>query len=874
MTITVADLEVRARANVADAQKGLGGLQGSAKTAAGGVSGAFAKVGPAVRSSLVPVGAAVGVAFTTATEASATLADEMANVKTVVPDADIAGLTDEVQALSRASGQTTTDLTGGLYDLVSAGVSAEDAMSVLAASTDLAIGGLGTTAGAADVVTSAMNAYGLKAADAGHITDVFALAIQKGKVTADEIGASISNIAPVAAAAGVSLEEVSAGYAALTAKGVPAAQASTQMRAAISALLTPNEQLNRIQEQTGVNFAELARTEGLSSAMETLRKSFADNGDALAQLAGVSEKDFPKALKSMQKELGLANSDVEKLTAIAGEDGASFALAELAKTAGQADSGFAKSLGSVEAYQFALNATGDNAAAFQATTAEMFDATGTAAEQAAIKMDSPVEAGKRLFATFQTFMQDVGGPFASSLGPVLFAFNQLSPAMTGLLKPSRLLGGALGAIGGKILPKLAGGLSGAFTAVVPMLGGAVSGMLSGIVGLMGAAMPLLAAAWPFLLAGAIIAGIVLLFTNEEIRNTVFGFIGGVIGWIGDALSGVGDFLSGIFGGAFQAVATVVGKYVEMITLPIRTLIGIVQGIFSGVAPAAGSAWSAVSGIVGTAIGVITAPIRFLIGLVGRIWNGVTGAASTVWNAVSGVVRGAGAVLGAIFGVIGAGARAIFNGVAAVVSAVWNGVKTIISTIAGIIRGIFGGLGGAARAVWNGISGAASAAWGAVTGVVRGAVGVITGVIQGIVAVAQGVWNTVSGIFGAIGDAAATAGDVVGNVGGAVGGAIDWINPFETGAWRIPQDMPGYLHAGEMVLPADFAESFRKFVSGNSGGSPSTGGGGGEGGAGQTNVYVTVPIQGLLRAERPADVAAAIRRIADLGYFEPRRLRNA
>lgn len=869
MPITVADLEVRARANVTDAQRGLQGVESQGQKSATGISGAFSRVGPAVGRALVPIGSAAGYAFSAATDSAATLADEMANVKTVVPDADIAGLTDAVQELSRTSGQSTTDLTGGLYDLVSAGVAAEDAMGVLAASTNLAIGGLGTTAGAADIVTSAMNAYGLQASDAGKITDVFALAIQKGKVTADEIGASIANIAPIAASAGVSLEEVSAGYAQLTAKGVPAAQASTQMRAAISALLTPNERLNAIQQQTGVNFAELARTEGLASAMETLRQSFADNGDALAILAGVSEDEFPNALREMQKELGLANSDVEKLSAIAGSDGASFALQELSKMVGESESGFAMALGSVEAYQFALNATGENADAFRATTEEMFDATGTAAEQAAIKMESPVEAGKRLFAGFQTFMQDVGGPFASSFGPVLFAFNQLSPAMTGLLKPSRLLGGALGALGGKVLPSLAKGLGGAFTAVVPMLGGAVSGLMSGIAGLFSAAMPLLAAAWPILLIGAIVAGIALLLSNPEIRDAVFGFIGSVIGAIGDALAGLGDFLGGIFGAAFQAVGTVISAAVDVILAPIRFLIDIVSSIFDGAPAAAGSALDVLAGVVGAAFEIITAPIRIFVGFLSTIWNGVSGAASAVWGAVSGIVQGAGQVLGGIFGAIGGAARAIFDGVAGIVSAVWGGIQAIISGVAGVIRGIFGALGGAARAVWNGVSGAASAAWGAVKGVVSGAVGVIKGVIGGIADVARGVWDTVSGIFGGIKDAAAGAvgfvGDVAGNVGGFFG---QFIPQFQSGAWET-REGPAYLHAGEMVLPPDVAESFRRFMGGGGGGTPAAvpAGGGGEG---TTIVNVTVPITGLLRAETPADVAASLRRIADLGYLTPRR----
>src|SRR6185369_1153971 len=182
--------------------------------------------------------------------------------------------------------KSTDDLTGGFYDLVSAGVSAQDAINVLRDSAKFATGALGTTGEAVDLVTSAMNAYGLKASDATRITDIFAKAVADGKVTAAELGSSIANIAPIAASAGISLEEVSAGYALLTAKGVPAAQAATEMRAAISALLTPNKQLNDIQKQTGINFAKLADQKGLAVALEEIRKATKGDDDAFAKALG------------------------------------------------------------------------------------------------------------------------------------------------------------------------------------------------------------------------------------------------------------------------------------------------------------------------------------------------------------------------------------------------------------------------------------------------------------------------------------------------------------------------------------------------------------------------------------------------------------
>lgn len=50
-------------------------------------------------------------------------------------------------------------------------------------------------------------------------------------------------------------------------------------------------------------------------------------------------------------------------------------------------------------------------------------------------------------------------------------------------------------------------------------------------------------------------------------------------------------------------------------------------------------------------------------------------------------------------------------------------------------------------------------------------------------------------------------DSVGGLGDE-GGFIGKLWPFATGAWEIGQDMPAYVHAGEMIVPADAAEKIR------------------------------------------------------------------
>ncbi len=94
--------------------------------------------------------------------------------------------------------------------------------------------------------------------------------------------------------------------------------------------------------------------------------------------------------------------------------------------------------------------------------------------------------------------------------------------------------------GEQAIAKLTGSsLMAAITAPLGAVGSAMGGIMA-------AAIPVGMALLPVIIAGAIIAAIAVLIFNEDIRNKVFGFIGGVLKWMGDALGKLGDvFLKAI-----------------------------------------------------------------------------------------------------------------------------------------------------------------------------------------------------------------------------------------------------------------------------------------------------------------------------------------
>jgi TP901 family phage tail tape measure protein len=200
---------------------------------------------------------------------------------------------DGIRKIARDTGAPLEELTQGFYDLVSAGIDSGQAMQVLASSNTLAIGGLATAAEGVDLITTALNSYGVAAEEQGKMSqrfaDVFAKAIERGKVTAAELASSFAEIGPLAASNGIEIEELAAAYATLTAKGIPAGQAATFMSSALISLTRRTGALEKLEKQTGKSYLAIAGKQGLVTAFEQLRKDAEKAGVPLIDLVGRQE---------------------------------------------------------------------------------------------------------------------------------------------------------------------------------------------------------------------------------------------------------------------------------------------------------------------------------------------------------------------------------------------------------------------------------------------------------------------------------------------------------------------------------------------------------------------------------------------------------
>ena len=213
-----------------------------------------------VTKSVVTLGKAAGIATTGFGILSVKLAGDfqkgLLEVSTLMKDFnsnDLPTLSKELRGVAASSGLALNSLTKAKYDIVSAGFSnASQSAILLDASAKLAVGGVTSAASAADILTTSLNAFGLSANSATKVSDTLFTTVRLGKTTMDELGFSLGQVLPFAKSFNLSLEDVGAAMATLTASGINTAESTTALKAAIVSLSAPAESAKQAMELAGI----------------------------------------------------------------------------------------------------------------------------------------------------------------------------------------------------------------------------------------------------------------------------------------------------------------------------------------------------------------------------------------------------------------------------------------------------------------------------------------------------------------------------------------------------------------------------------------------------------------------------------------------
>ncbi|MFZ9656460.1 MAG: phage tail tape measure protein, partial [Limnohabitans sp.] len=217
--------------------------------------------------------------------------DAAAAVRTLGVNSVELGNNLQLVSASLRANVSTLELTKAAYDVASAGFAdAAQATDVLKASALGAKGGFSTINTVADAATSVLNAYGLAAREAGRIVDGFITTQNDGKIVVDQYAAQIGKLAPIAAAAGVSISELNAAISAATAQGVPVEATFSGLRQVISSILKPTQEATELADRLGITFnAQALQAQGLGQFLQQVAAKTKGSADANAVLFGSVE---------------------------------------------------------------------------------------------------------------------------------------------------------------------------------------------------------------------------------------------------------------------------------------------------------------------------------------------------------------------------------------------------------------------------------------------------------------------------------------------------------------------------------------------------------------------------------------------------------
>lgn len=253
---------------------------------------------------------------------------EVATISTQVTD-DMTGFMNQVMSITQEIPIKAPEAAKALYSIVSAGHDGADGMKILEVSAKAAVGGLTETETAADAVTTILNAYKMSAEEAGTVSDQLFTTVRLGKTTFGELGASIAQVAPIAAAYGISIDQVLGAVASLTKQGTPTSQAMTQIRAAIQGTAgelgdaafqgrTFQEALQLINEKAGGSASKMKEMfgtdEGLAATLALTGKNAKSAASDLGELQnslGATEAAFEKMKDAADNQLTLLANNVQ-----------------------------------------------------------------------------------------------------------------------------------------------------------------------------------------------------------------------------------------------------------------------------------------------------------------------------------------------------------------------------------------------------------------------------------------------------------------------------------------------------------------------------------------------------------------------------------
>ena len=303
----------------------------SDKTTLGMASGmAKAKVAiAAVKTAAVATAAAITAIGTAALVPYKAFSDwekGIKNVFTLLSKDELAKYGEDLKNASRNAiglGVSVEDANKALFDTVSAVGMNKNTLEIYNQALALAKGGNAELSTSLNGIVAVMNSWGAENTNATAVANAFFTAQKNGVTTVSELAASIGEVAPMAKAMGLSMDETLASMAALTKGGLSTDAATTALRATLTALAKPSKEASETLKAFGVPVGiTQVRAAGLTKTLQKLIELQEKSPDAITKaipnvraLTGVLAMDEAK-MQEVQRTVGRIQDDIKNGTGL------------------------------------------------------------------------------------------------------------------------------------------------------------------------------------------------------------------------------------------------------------------------------------------------------------------------------------------------------------------------------------------------------------------------------------------------------------------------------------------------------------------------------------------------------------------------------
>lgn len=585
---------------------------------------------------LLPVTAGITALGTVAVKTGADFDAAMSKVAAVsgATGDDLQALRDKAREMGSQTKFSASEAAEAMNYMAMAGWKTEDMLSGIEGVMNLAAASGEDLATTSDIVTDALTAFGLTAADSAHFADVLAAASSNANTNVSMMGETFKYAAPVAGSLGFSVEDTAEAIGLMANAGIKSTQAGTSLRSIMTALAGEvkfcGESIGEVEIQTT----------NADGSMRELSDILADCRVAFAGLSESEQASAAQALvgkNAMSGFLALMNAapaDIEKLSgAISDCDGTSLSMAETMQ---------------------------DNLAG-QLTI-----------------LKSQLE---ELAISFSDILMPAIRSIVSHIQGLVDKLNQLDPQTKETIVKIALVAAALGPlliVIGKTISGIGSVLS--LVSKAPAAIGAVKGGITAVTGAFGVSLGTILAVVAAI--AALVAAFMHLWkTNENFKNNILGIWEQIKSTFSGLTQGITDRINAL-GFNFES-------FTDMLKAAWDALCNLLAPVFEGVFQNIANIFSEISGII---LGLLDVFIGLFTGNWDQLWNGVKGIFTSIWNFIvntfSNIMNTLKGIADVVLGWFGTSWDEVWTSIRDFFVNIWTSISTFFTGIVTGIRDFF------------------------------------------------------------------------------------------------------------------------------------------------------------------------------------------